>query len=177
VKHCWLQAHGETADNEPVSSDACFDGRFTMSDVSQGEGWWLASDGRWYSPQDHPNDRPAPLSQLSIPQVSASSDPAEELSTDRSAIAVATARQCANGHEMPESSVFCSVCGGRRSEVPPDTSDLEVLGVEAHQAKNARIVVAVIAVCVLGLGLGLGLTGGSSGSSSSSGSSTSNTQL
>lgn len=25
-----------------------------MSDVSQGAGWWLASDGRWYPPQSHP---------------------------------------------------------------------------------------------------------------------------
>jgi hypothetical protein len=26
-----------------------------MSDTSQGEGWWLASDGRWYPPEAHPN--------------------------------------------------------------------------------------------------------------------------
>ena len=25
-----------------------------MSDVSQGEGWWLASDGKWYPPETHP---------------------------------------------------------------------------------------------------------------------------
>ena len=25
-----------------------------MSDVSQGPGWWLASDGKWYSPQQSP---------------------------------------------------------------------------------------------------------------------------
>jgi hypothetical protein len=25
-----------------------------MSDVSQGPGWWLASDGKWYSPERHP---------------------------------------------------------------------------------------------------------------------------
>jgi hypothetical protein len=25
-----------------------------MSDVSQGEGWWLASDGKWYPPQQSP---------------------------------------------------------------------------------------------------------------------------
>ncbi len=25
-----------------------------MSDVSQGPGWWLASDGKWYSPQQWP---------------------------------------------------------------------------------------------------------------------------
>src|SRR5580704_16392793 len=26
-----------------------------MSDVSQGPGWWLASDGRWYAPELHPD--------------------------------------------------------------------------------------------------------------------------
>ena len=26
-----------------------------MSDTSHGEGWWLASDGKWYPPESHPN--------------------------------------------------------------------------------------------------------------------------
>ena len=30
-----------------------------MSDVSQGPGWWQASDGRWYPPEQHPNARAA----------------------------------------------------------------------------------------------------------------------
>ena len=29
-----------------------------MSDVSQGPGWWIASDGKWYPPQQHPDYRP-----------------------------------------------------------------------------------------------------------------------
>jgi hypothetical protein len=29
-----------------------------MSDVSQGEGWWLASDGKWYPPQQKPLPSP-----------------------------------------------------------------------------------------------------------------------
>ncbi len=29
-----------------------------MSDVSQGPGWWLASDGRWYSPEQAPGYPP-----------------------------------------------------------------------------------------------------------------------
>lgn len=86
-----------------------------MSDVSQGEGWWVASDGRWYPPKN-PNDRPDPPSQVSIPQGVAGSDSADEHSTDRSAVAGATARQCVNGHEMPESHVFCSVCGSEQWE-------------------------------------------------------------
>ena len=32
-----------------------------MSDVSQGAGWWQASDGKWYAPEQQPNDSsPAP---------------------------------------------------------------------------------------------------------------------
>lgn len=26
-----------------------------MSDTSQGEGWWIASDGKWYAPEQHPD--------------------------------------------------------------------------------------------------------------------------
>ncbi len=28
-----------------------------MSDVSQGHGWWIASDGKWYPPDLHPSVR------------------------------------------------------------------------------------------------------------------------
>ena len=28
-----------------------------MSELSQGPGWWQASDGKWYSPQQHPDYR------------------------------------------------------------------------------------------------------------------------
>jgi hypothetical protein len=31
-----------------------------MSDMSQGEGWWQASDDRWYEPERHPSYRPPP---------------------------------------------------------------------------------------------------------------------
>ena len=31
-----------------------------MSDVSQGPGWWQASDGKWYRPEQHPNYTPPP---------------------------------------------------------------------------------------------------------------------
>src|ERR1700751_2971439 len=26
-----------------------------MSDIAQGPGWWRASDGRWYPPEQHPS--------------------------------------------------------------------------------------------------------------------------
>lgn len=31
-----------------------------MSEVSQGPGWWLASDGRWYAPEQVPGYAPSP---------------------------------------------------------------------------------------------------------------------
>lgn len=31
-----------------------------MSDTSQGEGWWLASDGKWYAPTQQPGWAPPP---------------------------------------------------------------------------------------------------------------------
>jgi hypothetical protein len=33
-----------------------------MSDVSRGPGWWLASDGKWYAPELHPNYQSSPTS-------------------------------------------------------------------------------------------------------------------
>ena len=93
-----------------------------MSDVSQGEGWWVASDGKWYSPESHPEYRPAPPSEGPVVQGPTGSDSAKGPSTHRSAVAVATARRCAEGHEMPESSVFCAVCGSGRSDGLSDFS-------------------------------------------------------
>ena len=34
-----------------------------MSDTSQGEGWWQASDGKWYAPEQHPD-----VQQPDVPQ-------------------------------------------------------------------------------------------------------------
>jgi hypothetical protein len=42
-----------------------------MSDASQGEGWWQASDDQWYPPETHPSYRPPPP----LPQVVPSAEP------------------------------------------------------------------------------------------------------
>jgi hypothetical protein len=40
-----------------------------MSDVSQGSGWWQASDLKWYPPERHPNyEAPPPPGRPSVPQ-------------------------------------------------------------------------------------------------------------
>ncbi|MFV2039933.1 MAG: RDD family protein [Acidimicrobiales bacterium] len=38
-----------------------------MADTSQGEGWWQASDDRWYRPEDHPSYLKPPPSQMVPP--------------------------------------------------------------------------------------------------------------
>jgi hypothetical protein len=42
-----------TTDEDTVGGDAADEGtaRAPMSDTSQGPGWWLASDGKWYPPE------------------------------------------------------------------------------------------------------------------------------
>jgi hypothetical protein len=40
-----------------------------MSDTSPGPGWWLASDGRWYAPELHP-DAAAPIADQQVPSAS-----------------------------------------------------------------------------------------------------------
>lgn len=38
-----------------------------MSEVAQGAGWWIASDGKWYPPDQHPSVRaPAPVAQAPV---------------------------------------------------------------------------------------------------------------
>ena len=37
-----------------------------MSDGAQGPGWWVASDGNWYAPEQHPNYQ-APLPAPPLP--------------------------------------------------------------------------------------------------------------
>jgi uncharacterized RDD family membrane protein YckC len=49
-----------------------------MSDTSQGDGWWQASDGKFYAPETHPDYQPPPLpvpASLASPPVLASQVP------------------------------------------------------------------------------------------------------
>jgi len=40
-----------------------------MSDVSQGPGWWQATDGKWYPPELHPDYQKPPLASMPPPVV------------------------------------------------------------------------------------------------------------
>lgn len=46
-----------------------------MSDESQGTGWWTASDGKWYPPQEHPNYLSSPLEAAAITSAAAALPP------------------------------------------------------------------------------------------------------
>lgn len=52
-----------------------------MSDTSQGEGWWLASDGKWYPPTASPAPTPT-----AAPYPQAAYNPAQALPTSNEAI-------------------------------------------------------------------------------------------
>jgi len=47
-----------------------------VSDTSQGPGWWVASDGRWYAPETHPNYVPPPTPPASGPPAAPLGSPA-----------------------------------------------------------------------------------------------------
>jgi hypothetical protein len=52
-----------------------------MSDTAQGPGWWVASDGKWYPPEQHPDAQvaqPPPVEQPSMEQPSADQVPTQE---------------------------------------------------------------------------------------------------
>jgi hypothetical protein len=45
-----------------------------MSDKSEGPGWWIASDGKWYPPELHPSVRDTPSTEVPA-QVPTESEP------------------------------------------------------------------------------------------------------
>lgn len=56
-----------------------------MSDTSQGPGWWQASDGKWYPPEQAPQTPPAP--QYAAPQYGAAAGPEAFASFGQRAVA------------------------------------------------------------------------------------------
>ena len=46
-----------------------------MSDTSQGPGWWQAADGKWYPPEQRPDDRPPAPADAPSPASSAAAAP------------------------------------------------------------------------------------------------------
>jgi hypothetical protein len=66
-----------------------------MSDSSQGEGWWMASDGKWYPPESHPayvHQRPSSPTEKSVPTASPYEPPADPIPPVTAAHATPSAR-------------------------------------------------------------------------------------
>jgi hypothetical protein len=52
-----------------------------MSDTSQGPGWWLASDGKWYSPEQATPQAPSAPAPVSANPVQSQTDPQAQQTT------------------------------------------------------------------------------------------------
>ncbi len=50
-----------------------------MSDTPQGDGWWVATDGRWYAPESHPDFQPTQLLPAVVPVAAAPTQPTDEV--------------------------------------------------------------------------------------------------
>lgn len=46
-----------------------------MSDLAQGPGWWIASDGKWYPPEQHPSARARSVPVVTVPTYSSRNEP------------------------------------------------------------------------------------------------------
>lgn len=82
-----------------------------MSDVSQGPGWWLAADSRWYPPEQHPDFVAQAASDPSMVQApqSESISPSQ---LDPGVRPPSPARFCIScGTALPSAAAFCPQCG------------------------------------------------------------------
>jgi hypothetical protein len=66
-RHAPGDRHEPSTRTTAVPADSTIDAVMTrmarqevMSHVSRGPGWWMASDGRWYRPEQHPDYVPPP---------------------------------------------------------------------------------------------------------------------
>lgn len=90
-----------------------------MSDQSQGEGWWIASDGKWYPPESHPDAGlpPTEPTDAATPEDAMPEDamPADEMPAD----------------EMPEDAV-------PEGAMPPPTGDPTPLDLPTEASEPAE---------------------------------------
>ncbi len=105
-----------------------------MSDISQGDGWWIASDGKWYAPEQHPNYvapvAPAPPQAAPQPTIIESAAPAQVQGPPT------TAYQTGEGVEMLDVS----------QGAPPATSETSV-----QRGKGGRLaLLGMLAIVFVG---------------------------
>ena len=95
-----------------------------MSDVSQGPGWWQASDGKWYTPEATPQ---YPTPSEAVDQTTAV-DSGQAMPNPESGTSIPPVSSvCTNGHGMRDVGLFCTICGSPRSQAPADSRSLPPL--------------------------------------------------
>ncbi len=73
-----------------------------MSDVSHGQGWWIASDGKWYPPELHPSAQsPAAAATAARAQTTAAAVSAAPAATS-GAVTVAAPAEPERGPRFPD---------------------------------------------------------------------------
>ena len=92
-----------------------------MSDVSQGPGWWQASDGKWYPPEATPQ---YPTPSEAVVQTPAVDSGQAMLNPESGTSIPPESSVCTNGHGLRDVDLFCTVCGSPRSQVPVDSRPL-----------------------------------------------------
>lgn len=117
-----------------------------MSDVSQGPGWWLASDGRWYPPETHPQYRAAPTT-VAEPETAPTSE--AELGMARSVAepGVATGPAVAANGERAAGTVPT----GAAAEEQPGWATTHVTACH-HRVVGPGLVVLGLTIVVWGVG-------------------------
>lgn len=142
-----------------------------MSDVVQQQGWWIASDGKWYPPELHPDYAPPTPLAIPDPLVGVGGGSATEESVEHSTVEECTVRKCVKGDEMPDSQTFCSVSGGGHSEALPDfasSTSNERTGFLARKFKGVPVVLILAVATLSMLGLSVEAFSGSGSTASPS---------
>lgn len=105
-----------------------------MSDVPQGQGWWMASDGKFYPPHLHPDN--------TATQAARQQSPAPG-TTSHSIV-------CPNGHRVSADAQFCPTCGAERPGVARQQQHA------SHQRRSRvkpAFVVTIAVIVLVGAGV------------------------
>jgi len=124
-----------------------------LSDRPEGEGWWIASDGRWYAPELHPDLRLAEhaaevrTTASEAPDVDAA--PAADPAVSSAGEAARAAKVASERHALEQAELIAAVrraqfAGARTTSQPPpgsrrsESQPLPKLGTKETQARRSQ---------------------------------------
>jgi hypothetical protein len=123
-----------------------------MSDSSQGPGWWLASDGKWYPPELHPSRRPR------------TPEPAE---AEPTVVAGPTAGETVVAEPTAGETVVAGPAPGETMHLPSEPRPVRVrrtvwadLGILWRERRGLRVAVVVASVLIVAALLATIIAGG-----------------